>query len=665
MTFQTRLILSIGIVLMTALVGLEYTTYNNTIRIGIENLRQQAEEVRGIMMSMRRVYQHEFLESDIELSEKTVRLLPAHTMNRISQDFLNWSQSGFTFNNVSTRPRNQLQAADEFESIAIRYFENNHASKLYFQPFINKKGEPFYLYARPIWVEEHCLKCHGKRKDAPEAIRNLYTTAFNLQVGDLRGILSIKLPATPLQKQAIQQVYSSLLLHFAGLLVMFMVVIILVRRYVAAPLEAITEGMQEVTNSNYQHELGQLKGEFAEPAAIFNNMRQTIVGQQDELNQRLLDLERATQAKDEFLATMSHELRTPLASILGYAELLKDKITDSEHLLLLENIHTSGQNQMALVNDILDMSKIESGKFFINDHPFSLTTLLDDIERIFTIQVREKGLAFTVQTKRHEEYLLQGDNQRIMQILINLIGNAIKFTDRGEVTLTADVVDEILQFEVSDTGVGIQSSNMEKLFQRFEQEDGSTCRRFGGTGLGLFISRNLADLMGGEVTARSEYGRGSTFILRVPYHPTEIKDRQESDQQQKSRTDEPALLTGHVLLAEDTPAMQLLIRRMVEKYGARVTAVDNGQMALEKTMDEAFDLILMDLQMPVMDGVEACKRIKESGVNTPVVALTANVLQKHKDAFFTAGCSGFIEKPIDRKLLHEALKRHLPTSSEG
>ncbi len=364
----------------------------------------------------------------------------------------------------------------------------------------------------------------------------------------------------------------------------------------------------------------------------------------------------AAKAKDDFLASMSHELRTPLTSIIGYSEQLNEQLKEAEDRELARCIELAGRTQLALVNDILDLSKIESGKFTIEEIPYDLSNLLQEIYRMLEIRASDRGIEWKVEQLNQESEKLLGDPNRIAQVLVNLVGNAIKFTHQGSVTFTSSVTEQQLIFRVVDTGIGMSPEVVSKLFGRFQQADNSISRRFGGSGLGLFISQNLSQLMGGTITVESEEGKGSTFEVRLPYKRS--GESVEHQQQDSVETLEEHF-EGEVLVVEDTPMLQMLERRMLEKMGITVTTANNGLEAVEQASQQRFDLILMDMQMPEMNGIEATRKIRETDPETPIVALTANVMKKHREQFEQAGSNGLIGKPIDRDELRRVLKHYL------
>ncbi len=370
----------------------------------------------------------------------------------------------------------------------------------------------------------------------------------------------------------------------------------------------------------------------------------------------------ASHIKENFLARMSHELRTPLTTIIGNGEILAEKLRNTEDESVIRAVIHAGQCQLALVNDMLDLSRIESGQMAIEERPYNLNELFQEVDAMYRLRMRDVGLEWVVDQQHWEKYLLLGDVQRIKQILANLLGNALKFTDTGRVTMRLQRHEEQLILTVEDSGIGMSPETIEQLFQRFEQADGSIRRRFGGSGLGLSISQYLAELMGGTIDVSSRLGEGATFRLILPYRPS--SEPAPAREQEPVNNNHDIRYHGKVLVVEDTPALQLLECRILQKMGIETATASNGEAAVASAGRENFDLILMDMQMPIMDGIEATRRLRAQGVHTPIVALTANVMQHHRDAFFQAGCDGFLAKPIDRNALRQILARYLNPDRE-
>ena len=399
---------------------------------------------------------------------------------------------------------------------------------------------------------------------------------------------------------------------------------------------------------------------------ILGRVQQETVQYGEKMFEAMESAEAANLAKDEFLASMSHELRPPLTSIIGCSELLlgRDFIAE-EREELVHSIQMAGRSQLALVNDILDMSKMQSGQFSIDESPYNLSSLTHQMEHFFLIRARDAHIEYRVTQEFDAEYQLIGDQQRIGQILINLIGNAFKFTSPyGCIIVTIFQDQEQLCFEVKDSGIGMRPDVLNKIFQRFEQAEQSTFSEFGGSGLGLYISNNLTEMMRGSIRVESVEGEGSTFTLRIPYRESEYSAYPARDKTEHTAVDGYSVsYQGRVLVAEDVPALQLLAEKILESMGAEVVVANNGQEAVSMAVDSDFDLILMDMQMPVMDGLEATQRLREGGKQTPIVALTANVMQKHRESFKLVGCDGFLNKPIERQELEHILRQYLKPDS--
>jgi signal transduction histidine kinase/CheY-like chemotaxis protein/HPt (histidine-containing phosphotransfer) domain-containing protein len=369
--------------------------------------------------------------------------------------------------------------------------------------------------------------------------------------------------------------------------------------------------------------------------------------------------EAASGAKSEFLAQMSHEIRTPLNGILGFTGLLRRGTgTPGERATFLDTIDSSGRHLLALIDDILDLSKIEAGRMEFERVRCSPHQIITEVLSVLRVRAKEKGLYLESNWTSGVPATITTDPARLRQLLMNLVGNAIKFTDCGGVTLLATVTldspEPRFSIEVRDTGVGIPADRIDHIFLPFEQADSSIMRRFGGTGLGLAISRHIVEGLGGEITVRSDPGRGSVFRATLETGPLEgvdILDSPPTEALAVGRRSEPleaSLLTSsRILLVDDGETNRQLIRLVLEEAGAEVVCVQNGLESLEAERSQRFDLILMDMQMPVLDGYTATRRLRDRGCTLPIIALTAHAMRGDKEKCHAAGCSGYLTKPIN------------------
>jgi len=371
--------------------------------------------------------------------------------------------------------------------------------------------------------------------------------------------------------------------------------------------------------------------------------------------------EAANAAKSEFLANMSHEIRTPLNGVLGMVQAMENDGLPAVQRTRLDIIRQSGQSLLAILNDLLDLSKIEAGKLSLEQIDFDLEEVVLSAYANFTATANRKGLAFTLDLSAACG-VYQGDPTRLRQILCNLISNALKFTEEGYVSVAAVFENELLTISVSDTGIGMSPEALETLFVKFTQADASTTRRFGGTGLGLVICKELAQMMNGDVSAVSRVGEGTTFSFTAPL--PRISNVSASvatpDGAAEFACEEPQVYELRVLAAEDNAVNQLVLRTLLQQAGIEPVIVDNGQLAVEAWRSETFDLILMDVQMPVMDGPDAARAIRAaeqlSGrARTPIVALTANVLSHQTQEYLSAGMDSYVGKPIEVAKLYAAI----------
>ena len=373
--------------------------------------------------------------------------------------------------------------------------------------------------------------------------------------------------------------------------------------------------------------------------------------------------EEAARIKAQFLANMSHEIRTPMNGILGAANLLLEKVSNAESKEYAEIILHSTKSLLAIINDVLDFSNLESAQLKLEQTPFSIERVVQDIYQIMKHESYQKGLGFECQLQDNLPEKLLGDPVRVRQMLIYLMSNAIKFTEQGLVSIRVSSLKTSndrhrVTISVTDTGIGISEDSQNELFQGFSQADTSATRKFGGTGLGLTICQLLAKLMGGNISLESELGKGSTFTLHL-----EFEETQEPSAEQISKPEELSRDYGkNILLVEDNKINQKVALKTLGKLGLQVEVADDGQQALEQCRQKTFDLILMDLQMPVMDGVTAAREIRQldnGSEKTPILALTANAQTKDREDCMQAGMNAFMTKPIKKGIIIQELDNWL------
>jgi signal transduction histidine kinase/DNA-binding response OmpR family regulator len=467
-----------------------------------------------------------------------------------------------------------------------------------------------------------------------------------------------------------------------------------IARSITRPVGRLLEAAKLVASGSYtdqikvpeKSELGELAREFSNMQSAVMEREQKIKDQAEEIRQtntikyqvEIAQKEQqlaasATDAKSRFLANVSHEIRTPLNSIIGYSEILSDiNATENDKAKATLAVHNGGQYLLNIVNDVLDLSKIEAGKIQLDKADISLVRLLQEVTAYMEEFAREKHLTFNLKLNFPLPYEFTSDPTRLKQILLNLCNNAIKFTHQGQVDLHVhwDTSRQRFIFVVSDTGPGMSDEQQLRLFTAFSQGNQSTSRKYGGTGLGLYISKQLTEMLGGHIKVSSQEGQGSQFAVYMPYIEAtnkQVMTHQNQADEVLHRNLKPNVhvptLSGHILCADDNEDNRQLVAYLVAKTGAQLTLVEDGQQALNVAANTQFDLLLMDMQMPEMDGLQATTILKQRGLLAPIIMLTANVDSNSKKNMLAAGAKAHFAKPIDSQSFYAMLSEYLSDES--
>ena len=567
---------------------------------------------------------------DISSSDGTKLTLmnPAYAIRQLNEMFTeNYGITGHLTSLKLMRPEN---APDDWEKAALLRFEEGVKEVT---EFTSIAGKPYLRLIQPLITKPGCLKCHAHQ---------------DYKVGDIRGGIGVSLPMTLLYSKEQQS--------------LFMLKILLASLWFLG-ISLILWGKYKLSQAHRERD------------NAYENMEDLLTERTAHLRESISKAEAASQAKSEFLATMSHEIRTPMNAIIGFVELTMDSELAPKQVNYLSKVQAASNSLLGIINDILDFSKVEAGKLDVESVDFNPASLIDKILALFSGMVSDKRLDLVCDLDSRLPRVLQGDVNRLNQVLVNLVSNAVKFTEKGEVKVLIEELDRDLtmvkvKFSVIDTGIGMEKDVLSKIFSAFTQADSSTTREYGGTGLGLSICKQLVELMGGTIEVESRVGQGSnfSFMLDLPIgNETQFMGSDKSDYIVKpdkiiETKIDSALLTGkQVLLVEDNLINQQVALEKLKKIGLIVDLAADGQEAVKAAVEKKYAAILMDVHMPIMDGYQATIAIRQQeaangdGCRVPIIAMTANAMVGDREKSLQSGMDEHLSKPIDTNLLQQTL----------
>ena len=429
------------------------------------------------------------------------------------------------------------------------------------------------------------------------------------------------------------------------------------------PRTVAVDSIVEDYSEDTQRALLNILDDYSEEKINMENTQRAVLNILEDYSDAKEKAEESTRLKEAFLANMSHEIRTPMNAIIGFSDLLSKGNLAAKEKEYVRTIKTAGENLLTIINDILDISKIEAGMMTFEDHSFSVKDIFKSLNVMLMGKAKEKNLELTFKYEEDIPDVLLGDTTRLTQIIINLVGNAIKFTQKGSVEVNVKVLknnqnnfneNTLLEFSVEDTGIGIPPDKIKNIFERFCQAESHTTRKYGGTGLGLSIAKQLIELQGGNLSVKSTFKEGSIFTFSIPYKKSvEVLLAQDTTEK---KYDMEYLSTIDILLVEDNRLNVMLILSLFSEYRLKVQVAENGSVAIDKLKELNFDIVLMDMEMPVMNGYESATFIRKNlKSNIPIVAMTAHAMAGERERCLSLGMNDYISKPINANVLFEKI----------
>ncbi|GAN32997.1 MAG: response regulator [Candidatus Brocadia sp. AMX2] len=672
MKIRHKLVILLAVLLVTLNGVIAFSVYKRTRQEFIKEVREKAKLIATELETTRNYLAFALQTSKIGITEQTKPFIPAVSGHAIGLKFA--EKTGYIIKQTSMKYRNLFNKPDPFEEMVLRKMEENHNLTEYWNDdVIDGKRVERYLYA--LYVKEDCLLCHGPEEKAPEFIRKNYDAGYDYKVGELRGAISVIIPKEIAEQRFAANVVFFITASSVSILLLVAIIFLTTGKFMK-PIERLTAAVATITKTGdlttkvdilSKDEVGQLGRAFNDMStklqSTYVTLEQRIAEKTAHLQQAVLALERANKMKSEFLANMSHELRTPLNAIIGFAEVLRDKISgdlNEEQMDFVNDIHSSGRHLLQMINDILDLSKIEAGKMELQYEAFLVSEAIEDVYTIL------KGLA----SKKHLELKtavltdvksIEADRVKFKQILYNLLSNAIKFTpENGKITLEAGIVDDMLQVSVSDTGIGMKSEDQEKVFKEFWQADSSFARKYEGTGLGLALTKRIVEMHGGKIWFESEYGKGSIFYFALPLNAP-AKPIHPKESEAKPRHIVPTGEKGAktVLVVEDDRMAADLLTLYLTNAGYNVIVAVDGEEAIKKAKEFHPFLITLDIMLPKKDGWDVLSELKNSQDVTDIPVVIVSIVD-NKELGFSLGAVEYLIKPIDREKLITTVNACIP-----
>ncbi|MBU6391130.1 MAG: response regulator [Planctomycetota bacterium] len=663
MKIRHKLIIILAILMVTLNGAIGFLIYKRTHQEFIKEVREKAKLIAIELETTRNHLASILKTSKIEITEETKNFIPAVSGHAIGIKFA--ENTGYIIKQTSRRFRNAFNKPDAFEEEVLRKMEENpDLTEYWADDVVDGKRVERYLYA--LHIKEDCLLCHGPKEQAPKFIQKNYSAGYDYKIGEIRGAISVIIPKELAEQRFAADIVFFIILGSVSILLIVAIIFLTAGKFMK-PIERLNAAVTTITKTgdlttkvdiSSKDDVGQLGRAFNDMSiklqSTYATLEQRIAEKTARLQNAVLALEQANKMKSEFLANMSHELRTPLNAIIGFAEVLRDKISgdlNEEQTEFVNDIHSSGLHLLQMINDILDLSKIEAGKLELQYETFSVPEAIEDVHTILKGLASKKRLELKT-TMLTDVKNIEADRVKFKQILYNLLSNAIKFTpENGKITVETCVTDDMLQVSVSDTGIGMKPEDQEKIFKEFWQADSSFSRKYEGTGLGLALTKRIVEMHGGNIWFESEYGKGSIFYFALPLKATliaakpkevEVKPRRiESTVGKEAKT---------VLVVEDDRMASNLLTVYLTNAGYNVIVAVDGEEAIKKAKEYHPFFITLDIMLPKVDGWDVLSELKNSPDTADIPVIIVSIVD-NKELGYSLGAAEYLIKPIDREKL--------------
>ncbi|MBI4377502.1 MAG: response regulator [Nitrospinae bacterium] len=672
MKIRYKLVILLAVLLVALNGVIAFSIYKRMRQEFISEVREKAKLIVVEFETTRNHLATALKTSNIEINEQTKHFIPAVSGHAIGKKFA--EKTGYIIKQTSMRFRNEANKPDAFEEDVLRKMERDlNLLEFWGDDVIEGKRVERYLYA--LHVKEDCLFCHGSQGQAPEFVKKNYDIGYDYKVGEFRGAISVIIPREIAEQRLASIVSFFITIRFVSILLIVAIVFLTTGKFMK-PIERLTDAVTTIAKTgdlttkvdiSSRDEVGQLARAFNDMStklqSTYATLEQRIAEKTVHLQDAVSALERANKMKSEFLANMSHELRTPLNAIIGFAEVLRDKISgelNEDQVDFVNDIHSSGLHLLQMINDILDLSKIEAGKLELQYEIFPVPETIDDVYTIVKGLASKKHLKLkTILQKDVKD--IEADRVKFKQILYNLLSNAIKFTpENGNVTLEADIEGEMLQVSVSDSGIGIKPKDRENVFKEFWRGDSSLSREYEGTGLGLALTKRIIEVHGGKIWFKSEYGKGSVFYfvlpLKAPFRIIKPKEVVARPPQFVSTIEEGAKT---IMVVEDDRMAADLLTLYLTNAGYNVIVAVDGEEAIQKAKEFQPFLITLDIMLPKKDGWDVLSELKNSHDTVDIPVIIVSIID-NKDLGFSLGAVEYLIKPVDRRKLIDTVHAWIP-----